>query len=486
MSTTINVTVDSGGLSEQNRQQVDANRQARLEQDRLLNLSAKALDERVAAQAAKGLSLDGQPLNGKLYTAPRPREEPAAFRLLPSDFGEGYFTITRGTNSIAVATVRSGNKEAALTVNLTGSEIPEGFRDRSGADKAPVPPGFPDPATQQPYLTITSGGKQIRHVGYRRDGAGYLRINAISYNSGGWAQFESVVRSADLIVLPVSANTAIFAYSEQRHSYKTYTYHEETFFRDGDNLGGVSIDESTTSQGRDDITKAAFLVSYNSVKQITYPEALYQTARQVTLIPPFYLAREDLSATGMQSFITWNDPPIVGLRQAYVGTGTEYSVGGTDYNFLQQAEIISWGLKSDDSLYERASSERVSPGIYDVLRGAAIPNYSYPDNPRFSDVQQQINARGQQFKWLRVKYKTAPDTNTAQIYKAALPEYYSVWAAYYPFLESGFVDKKLKGNRAILTKQVGEIYYRWTDWGEAGYCRSQAAAFGFSPAELTP
>lgn len=90
MSTTINVTVDSGGLSAQNRQQVNANRQARLEQDRLLNLSAKALDERAAAQAAKGLSVDGQPLYGTPFIAPRPREEPAAHRQrgIPSIFLE--------------------------------------------------------------------------------------------------------------------------------------------------------------------------------------------------------------------------------------------------------------------------------------------------------------------------------------------------------------------------------------------------------------
>jgi hypothetical protein len=486
MSTQINIRVDSGGLSDRAKQQQQAARQAQLEKERTLNLSAEALNKRTAAQAAKGLSIDGQPLYNPAFKQPDIERRPAANRFGQFDFGEGYFNVARGANNIASVTVRSGNKAVVLTVNLAGSEKPVGFRDRAGEDKLPALSGSTE---SLPYLSISGGGySQIRHVGYRRDGAGsFVRIDASNAASGGWAQFESTVYS-DLIVLPITANTAVFAYSERRHSYKTYTYHEEVFSSVAGDLGNGTVTESVpVAEGREDITKAAFLVGYNSVKQISYPETLYQTARQVELIPPFTLAREDLSATGMQSFISWNDPPLINLRLAYTGIGTEYSLGNAFYEGLQQAEIISWGLKSDERLYESAASTRVSPGIYDALRGASIPFYSFPDNPRFADVQQQVNARGQQFKWFRVKYNADPSLTKAQIYTQPLPEYYSFSSGTgTDFQESGFVNKNLKGNRLILAKQSGETYYRWTDWNDSNYCRSQAAALGFSSADLTP
>jgi hypothetical protein len=483
VTTKINVTIDSGGLSDRAKQQQQAARQAQLEKERQQRIKAEGADQRSARLKSEGKAPDESLLYGPGFKQPDIERRPAANRFAQFDFGEGYFTVARGANDIASVTVRSGNKATVLTIDLTGSEKPVGFRDAGGEDKLPAIPGS---TAFQPYLYNT-GTNQIRHVGYRRDGAGYLRIDASGAAGGGWAQFASIVYSTDLIVLPITASTAVFAYSEQRHSYKTYTYHEEVFSRDAGGLGSVAITESVpVAEGREDITKAAFLVGYNSVKQISYPETLYQTARQVELIPPFNLAREDLSATGMQSFISWNDPPLTGLRQSYTGTGTEYSLGGSDYEGLQQIEIIGWGLKSDTSLYEVADSQRVSPGIYDALQGASIPFYSYPDNPRFADVQQQVNALGKQVKWFRVKYNADPSLTKAQIYTQSLPEYYSVNSQDTPFQESGFVNKNLKGNRLILAKQSGETYYRWTDWNASGYCRSQATALGFSAADLTP
>lgn len=86
MSTNINVTVDSGGLSERAKQQQLAARQAQLEKERTINLSAEALDKRVAAQAAKGLSLNGQPLYTAGLKQPQLERRPAATRTVGKDF----------------------------------------------------------------------------------------------------------------------------------------------------------------------------------------------------------------------------------------------------------------------------------------------------------------------------------------------------------------------------------------------------------------
>ena len=80
MSTQINVTVESGGLSDKARQLQTAARQAQLEKERTINLSAEALDKRVAAQAAKGLSPDGLPLYGPGFKQPQIERRPAANR----------------------------------------------------------------------------------------------------------------------------------------------------------------------------------------------------------------------------------------------------------------------------------------------------------------------------------------------------------------------------------------------------------------------
>jgi hypothetical protein len=80
VSTQINVTVGSGGLSDKARQLQTAARQAQLEKERTINLSAEALDKRVAAQAAKGLSPDGLPLYGTSFKQPQIERRPAASR----------------------------------------------------------------------------------------------------------------------------------------------------------------------------------------------------------------------------------------------------------------------------------------------------------------------------------------------------------------------------------------------------------------------
>ena len=94
MSTQINVTVDSGGLSDKARQLQTAARQAQLEKERTINLSAEALDKRVAAQAAKGLSPDGLPLYGTSFKQTEIERRPAANR---SDAAPAFlFVPTQG------------------------------------------------------------------------------------------------------------------------------------------------------------------------------------------------------------------------------------------------------------------------------------------------------------------------------------------------------------------------------------------------------
>jgi hypothetical protein len=123
VSTQINVTVGSGGLSDKARQLQIAARQAQLEKERTINLSAKALDERVAAQAAKGLSPDGLPLYGPGFEQPQIERRPAANRT-KVELGNFYLasrSVAEGNVTFEENQFTSGDGLQTALVKLTRS-----------------------------------------------------------------------------------------------------------------------------------------------------------------------------------------------------------------------------------------------------------------------------------------------------------------------------------------------------------------------------
>ena len=86
MSTQINVTVGSGGLSDKAKQLQAGARQAQLEKERQRRIEAEGAAERTARFAAEGRNAQGQSLTGTPNTTPRPQDEPAAFRSATDDY----------------------------------------------------------------------------------------------------------------------------------------------------------------------------------------------------------------------------------------------------------------------------------------------------------------------------------------------------------------------------------------------------------------
>ncbi len=99
MSTQINVTVGSGGLSDKAKQLQTAARQAQLEKERTAQTEAEATDKRIAAQAAQGLSPDGQPLYSLGFEQPQIVRRPAAFR---SGNSHGLTPVGTFTGTVSV------------------------------------------------------------------------------------------------------------------------------------------------------------------------------------------------------------------------------------------------------------------------------------------------------------------------------------------------------------------------------------------------
>jgi hypothetical protein len=80
MSTQINVTVDSGGLRQRDKQQRHALRLGKVEADNQRKVEARATDARTAELRKALLGTDGKPLFGTPTPATLRRDEPAAFR----------------------------------------------------------------------------------------------------------------------------------------------------------------------------------------------------------------------------------------------------------------------------------------------------------------------------------------------------------------------------------------------------------------------
>jgi hypothetical protein len=80
VSTQINVTVGSGGLSDKARQLQTAARQAQLEKERQQRLELEGTEQRNAKLKAEGKAPDGSPLYGAIFQQPQIDRRPAATR----------------------------------------------------------------------------------------------------------------------------------------------------------------------------------------------------------------------------------------------------------------------------------------------------------------------------------------------------------------------------------------------------------------------
>jgi hypothetical protein len=99
MSTQINVTVGSGGLSDKARQLQTAARQAQLEKERQQRIEKEGQEQRTASLAAAGKAPDGSPLFGPDFRQPEVDRRPAATRSGETPQGWGSFW-TIGRNNI--------------------------------------------------------------------------------------------------------------------------------------------------------------------------------------------------------------------------------------------------------------------------------------------------------------------------------------------------------------------------------------------------
>lgn len=158
MSTQINVIVDNGGLSEKARRQTQANRWSKLEGDNRQKVEAKAIQQRDANRALRGIGLDGRPLYGTPQAQPMRRDEPAAFR------ASGFYE---------------------LSLPPTGESAPKTFAAQLKNAKV-KPVQFVDQTTAQRHFYSATGGPA---------GGAYLRC----YEGDTYSPRGIATTTADLI-----------------------------------------------------------------------------------------------------------------------------------------------------------------------------------------------------------------------------------------------------------------------------------------------
>ena len=99
MSTQINVTVGSGGLSDKARQLQTAARQAQLEKERQQRLEAEGTEQRNAKLQAEGRAPDGTLLYGPGFKQPEIERRPAASRSGGQGLNLGHLWFSAGPGS---------------------------------------------------------------------------------------------------------------------------------------------------------------------------------------------------------------------------------------------------------------------------------------------------------------------------------------------------------------------------------------------------
>jgi hypothetical protein len=492
MSTRINIAVDSGGLLNRNAQQTSANRQAKIEKDRTLNISAEGLDQRIAAQTAKGLSVDGQPLYGN--NASRTRridQKPAANRNSGQETVSAAFLAYAGTdwnraNVFSYEWTGSNQGPSVWLCSLDGSYwlsdtyIPEGISNWS-------------------FLT---------GAGFNGDIGSSVRYDDIS----------SERRLTQRIVFPAGKGNFILVirYSQAAAANAAYQANDSA----------PPEDWVVTYQIASDPQEAFFsyYVSEKSVKKIPTPEPVKVFFRRK--MPSIVIAEFPGSAGG----VNWN---------ASLPFLAAWSL--PDPNSGYPSETLDFPLTLDyvgeqPSSIIRSSIMRSSPFIYAMNADTNADINNFPDSSAGSSAWRnsvldagRLNATGQLIaRPLGVVVNSLTDPNTL----LNSPDIEDIDISLYVINGTVYIDWKTPA-WAYLSPSITEDLEFWTsptrlkitgsssqsgfifnepapmpssfseivtagkpaaagvtllcsDWGMPGYCRQQLLALGFTSADLTP
>lgn len=498
MSTQINVTVGSGGLSDKARQLQTAARQAKLEGDRLAEVEDTAKASRDQRLAQLGLSPQGVSLYAPDPRLPQIERRPAAYRIPGVNFGELYYRLDFDAQEKVTITLYSQDGTASLIDIIEGTEKPEGYRDRAGADKLSyINPEFPETGNAYLYETTTSeitlqrpnGDRVIRqtsvlleHTGVTIGSDQVFQTTARNANTGGWAEYFSD-SDEKIITIPVGKQNAILIYLHSRYSGKSYSLRQRTKIMEYDEssleLTLLSYVSTTTIEANESTTNevyAAYLVGLSTVRKITVPQQFINQVKDSSMWADYRYTAQQGTGTSLEYIgpgVGYVEYTFTGIDSFLASTSRDYLDYQNDFND-EIAFIGSWGLP-----YASDLRFNVSPGIYTVLQAKLDQQVPYPILRE--TIKSYILSAGKEYRWMQLATSSSANRRVAEQYYGELPIDY--------FENNQFDSAKFKKIKTYpvyspLPTGVNKVF--WVDWNSPGYCTAQAKALGFTDADLTP
>jgi len=493
VSTQINVTVGSGGLSDKARQLQAAARQAQLEKERQQRLEAQGNEQRNAKLEAEGKAPDGSPLYGARFKQPQIDRRPAAFRgAQPAGMAMGWHfdrLKEQPTTFIARATVdgpcaeypdigggqgRWTSKAYTTHKIYSGSgnveyTFDEGF-DFTGIWSA-LPAEGQD-MSQGPFgdsvNVYTGGAPGIGSFGPTNPS--FPDVNPVGSGSTQFTQWE--------LWIPVRRGFCIYYYYKQRLDAIQKRSSQPwmacgavsptlTLFSNIYNIESPVLTTNTT--------EVCLLVGERTIKEITPPIEL--KARLLSAVSQWSILSYDrIIPSGVYEGV-YRDPfsapgyiwsattPTASLSSLLAGRTLKYSISSPLDTFTAQKYVTTAGIFStlvSDPQTDYATIQEAAPSVSasQTVAGFASAN-----------TWEQVYDAATTFAHESDKRQVKPNTLAMASSKLARPTESLVYTS-----PEGFTLTD------PWSTQVALAY----DWANSAFCAQQLLALGFTTADLTP
>ncbi len=529
MSTQINVTVGSGGLSDKARQLQTAARQAQLEKERQQRIEAQGQEQRTANLAAAGRAPDGSPLYGPGFKQPEVERRPAASRS-----GQGlnlghlwvFGDARRQTKSTGVVSAEFNGSSSTATDAIRGTQydLLLGCGDGGqwqifpdvGADSAPPLPADTfavGRVTARELQSVSPQSADSFFVGRRKGGSGINSNNRF---------FEGALPCGQGNFIYIYGFTSVWDAFESEASYavrgrfqrtdNSQTIEEFPFLGYQDPFTGLY-----TLQEIPDRLNIINFVESSTIEPVSFTGYRGKERRFAAYVCNNSSIREISIPAGIEPLLNAACPePVNATRTVYI-----YSFGTPEGTFIQDIYTIpnptagifgSIGLTTDVS-----DSQVYTPDVFRNINNS-VP---FTDPANIKTIPEKL-LRGLADRRAG-SWAAFQDTSTqpsypwmSNFYRAGAPFYYALWPnkneqpnlqIWDPNYASDWVNfpTPKRVNKATLNLSPNRIdrdgagdnffgpeYYNgeklitvW-DWDDPSYCRSMCKALGFTDADLTP
>ena len=500
MSTQINVSVGSGGLSDKARQLQTAARQAQLEKERQQRIESEGTEQRNARLEAEGRAPDGSLLYAPSVNQPEIERRPAANRQRPTRVAHAWFqNLFEGTsNSSTGLFLRQGgpfptNVYSTFGGTNTGSSSTSTRRYRSGSGNSQIE----GPSFVRPYFPLPDNGYSWNPA----------YVSAYEFGAfGGWnlwahgertSRATALSQSADLnLILPAGGRNSVILNFAVNASYAVdITAHHVK----GVATGIQNIDGSTGLPGpppdpapyfvAERIPGASIAIGVaiwegEFLHGFSQPSATVYSGESFVKNTAFYCndtSITELPVTGkLKAFMDWVNPGLSTATETLNLNPDAFAPLSYEVPILDPENklsiINSIRLTSTAGFYgPNLTGIGTTPEVYAKLNDA----YPYTDSSNiktYENVRYKLTTDTRTGAYDPTQYPSPPGSR--QYYESGLPLVYAKNFKSLPLNQLGRRAYSLNLDpERQLTPSVAGLFPAW-DWDDAGYCRRRLSDLG--------